>query len=80
MGTPPKNHDNLIEEPAGFRKIEIVTTDGEHKVLLKGQPCMSWRSEDQVAKTSGDIVLKQKQWSSKSGKVNPAILAVGIIY
>ena len=40
---------NLIEEPKGFRKIEIVTAGGEQKVLLNGQPYMSWRCEDQVA-------------------------------
>lgn len=49
MGTPTEGQDNLIKEPAWSRKIEIASTNGEQKVLLKGQPYMSWRSEDQVA-------------------------------
>lgn len=44
-----EDQDRLIKEPEEFPRIQIITTDGEQKVLLKGQLYMGWRREDQIA-------------------------------
>jgi len=45
----PEEQERLIKDPEGFRRIEIMTSNGEQTLLLRGQNYMSWRCEDQIA-------------------------------
>lgn len=44
-----EDKERLIEEPEEFLKIEMMASEGEQQVFLKGQPYMRWRCEDQIA-------------------------------